>query len=72
MPTTGLRTPADIVAAAAGLLGFAPTNSIVAYMLHRDTSHGLLMRCAIRGRVIPSRGIGTATISFIRRPGPIC
>ncbi len=48
MPTTGLRTPADIVAAAAGLLGFAPTNSIVAYMLHRDTSHGLLVRCAIR------------------------
>ena len=48
MPTTGLRTPADIVAAAAALLGFAPTNSIVAYMLHRDPSHGLLVRCAIR------------------------
>ena len=48
MPTTALRTPADIVAAAAGLLGFAPTNSIVAYMLRRDTNHGLLVRCAIR------------------------
>ncbi len=48
MPTTGLRTPADIIGAAAGLLGFAPTNSIVAYMLHRDTSHGLIVRCAIR------------------------
>ena len=38
MPTTTLRTEADIVAAAAALLGFAPTNSIVAYMLHRDTA----------------------------------
>jgi hypothetical protein len=46
--TTALRTPADIVAAAAGLLGFAPTNSIVAYMLRRDSSDGLLIRCAIR------------------------
>lgn len=48
MHTTALRTPADIVAAAAGLLGFAPTNSIVAYMLHRDPNDGLLVRCAIR------------------------
>ena len=48
MPTTALRTPADIVAAAAGLLGFAPTNSIVAYMLRRDTNDDLLVRCAIR------------------------
>jgi Domain of unknown function (DUF4192) len=48
MPTTALPTPADIVAAAAGLLGFAPTNSIVAYMLHRDPNDGLLVRCAIR------------------------
>ena len=48
MHTTTLRTPADVVAAAAGLLGFAPTNSIVAYMLHRDTTHGLIVRSAIR------------------------
>jgi hypothetical protein len=48
MPTTGLRTPADIIGAAAGLLGFAPSNSIVAYMLHRDTSQELIVRCAIR------------------------
>lgn len=46
--TTLMRTPADIVAAAAGLLGFAPTNSIVAYMLRRDSADGLLIRCAIR------------------------
>lgn len=46
--TTTMRTPADIVAAAAALLGFAPTNSIVAYMLRRDSSGGLLIRCAIR------------------------
>jgi hypothetical protein len=48
MNTTALRTPADIVAAAAGLLGFAPTDSIVAYMLRRDPHDGLLVRCAIR------------------------
>ena len=48
MPTTALRTPADIIGATAGLLGFAPTNSIVAYMLHRDTTHGLIVRSAIR------------------------
>ena len=48
MPTTALRTEADIVAAAA-FLGFAPTNSIVAYMLHRDTATGdLVVRSAIR------------------------
>jgi len=49
MPTTTLRTEADIVAAAAALLGFAPTNSIVAYMLHRDPNTGdMLVRTAIR------------------------
>lgn len=49
MPTTTLRTEADTVAAAAALLGFAPTNSIVAYMLHRDTTTGdLVVRNAIR------------------------
>ena len=48
MPTT-LRTEADIVAAAAALLGFAPTNSIVAYMLHRDPNTGdMVVRTAIR------------------------
>lgn len=46
--TTTLRTPADIVAAAAGLLGFVPTNSIVAYMLRADTEDNLIIRCAIR------------------------
>lgn len=49
MPTTTLRTEADIVAAAAALLGFAPTNSIVAYMLHRDPTTGdMVVRTAIR------------------------
>lgn len=49
MPTTALRTEADIVAAAAAFLGFAPTNSIVAYVLHRDTTTGdLVVRSAIR------------------------
>ena len=48
MPKTSLRTPADIVAAAAALLGFAPTNSVVVYMLHRDPTDELIVRCAIR------------------------
>ncbi|MDV6979319.1 DUF4192 family protein, partial [Mycobacterium intracellulare] len=49
MPTTTLRTEADIVAAAAALLGFAPTNSIVAYTLHRDPDTGdMTVRTAIR------------------------
>lgn len=49
MPTTTLRTAADIVAAAAALLGFAPTNSIVAYMLHRQPAAGAMaVRTAIR------------------------
>ena len=56
MPTTSLRTPADIVAAAAGLLGFAPTNSVVAYMLHRHPTVGLAVRCAIRFDVTVNTG----------------
>ena len=50
MPTTALRTPADILGAAAGLLGFAPTNSIVAYMLRRDPNDDLLVarRASVR------------------------
>ncbi|WP_204806031.1 DUF4192 domain-containing protein [Mycobacterium riyadhense] len=49
MSTTTLRTEADIVAAAAALLGFAPTNSIVAYMLHRAPNTGdMVIRTAIR------------------------
>lgn len=48
MPKTSLRTPADIVAAAAALLGFAPTNSVVVYMLRRDPADELIVRCAIR------------------------
>lgn len=48
MPNTTLRTEADIVAAAAALLGFAPTNSIVAYLLHRDPTGDLVVRSAIR------------------------
>jgi Domain of unknown function (DUF4192) len=49
MPTTALRTPADIIGAAAGLLGFAPTNSIVAYMLRHDPNDDLLIvRAALR------------------------
>jgi Domain of unknown function (DUF4192) len=42
-------TTKDIVAAAAALLGFAPTDSIVAYMLHRDHNTGdMVVRIAIR------------------------
>jgi hypothetical protein len=49
MPITTLRTEADIVAASAAFLGFAPTNSIVAYMLHREhSSDDLVVRSAIR------------------------
>lgn len=48
MPETVFSTPADVIAAAPALLGFAPTNSVVAYLLRRDTTHGLLVRCAIR------------------------
>ena len=36
------------------LLGFAPTNSVVAYMLRRDITHGLLVRCVIRFDVMIS------------------
>lgn len=56
MPTNiTLHTEADIIAAAAALLGFAPTNSIVAYMLYRDpTTGGLCARAAIRFDVMVS------------------
>lgn len=43
-----LRTPADIVAAAAGLLGFVPTDSIVVYLLHQHPTNGLGVRLAAR------------------------
>lgn len=43
-----LRSPADLIAATPGLLGFAPTNSIVAVMLCDHPTHGLHVRCAIR------------------------
>lgn len=43
-----LRTPADIVAAAPGLLGFIPTNSIVVYLLQQHPTTGLGVRCAAR------------------------
>lgn len=43
-----LRTPADIVAAAPGLLGFVPTNSIVVYLLAQHPTTGLGVRCAAR------------------------
>ncbi|WP_459960145.1 DUF4192 family protein, partial [Mycobacterium avium] len=42
-------TEADIIAAAPAILGFAPTNSIVAYLLHRSpTAGGLQLRSTIR------------------------
>lgn len=43
-----LRSPADLIAATPGLLGFAPTNSIVAIMLRDHPTRGLHVRCAIR------------------------
>ena len=49
MPTITLRTEADILAAAGAFLGFAPTNSFVAYMLNRDnTTDNMHVRSAIR------------------------
>ena len=48
MPNVALTTPADIAAAAPAWLGFVPTNSIVAYMLYRDITHGFIVRSAIR------------------------
>lgn len=48
MPNITLTAPADLIAAAPGLLGFAPTDSIVAYMLRTDPTRGLRVRCAIR------------------------
>lgn len=48
MPKIALKTAADVVAAAAAWLGFVPTNSIVAYMLERDITQGLIVRSAIR------------------------
>ncbi|KQH76621.1 hypothetical protein AO501_10550 [Mycobacterium gordonae] len=49
-----LRTPADIVAAAPGLLGFVPTNSIVVYLLQQHPTTGLGVRCAARFDMINS------------------
>lgn len=43
-----LRTPADLIAGCPALLGFAPTDSIVAIMLRNDPIRGLVIRCAIR------------------------
>ena len=49
MPTITLCTEADILAAAGAFLGFAPTNSFVAYMLNRDnTTDNMHVRSAIR------------------------
>jgi len=48
MSDTFFATPADVIAAAPALLGFAPTNSVLAYLLRRDIRHGLLVRCALR------------------------
>ena len=48
MHKMSLRTHADIVAAAAPIIGFAPTNSIVAYMLRNDPVHGTVVLCGIR------------------------
>lgn len=45
---SALRTPADIVAAAPGLLGFVPTDSIVVYLLQQQPTSGLGVRCAAR------------------------
>ena len=48
MHKIALRTNADIVAYAAPLIGFAPTNSIVVYMLRDHPDHGTyVLRCAI-------------------------
>ena len=48
MHKMSLRTHADIVAAAAPIIGFAPTNSIVAYMLRNDPVPGTVVLCGIR------------------------
>ena len=61
MSSNALRTPADIVAAAPGLLGFAPTDSVITYLLRRDADHGLFVRCAIRFDVTTDT---TAAVEF--------
>lgn len=48
MTKVSLANPADIVAAAAPLIGFAPTNSVVAYMLHNNPDGQQLLRATIR------------------------
>jgi len=55
MHKISLRSNADIVAAAAGMVGFAPTDSVVAYLLRNDPEHGPLVRCAIRFDVTITR-----------------
>jgi hypothetical protein len=41
-------TNADLVAATAALLGYAPTNSVIAIMLQNDTAGETSIRCAMR------------------------
>lgn len=48
MSETFFVTPADAIAAVPALIGFTPTNSVVAYMLRHDIEHGLAVRNAIR------------------------
>lgn len=46
--TIKLGTPADVIAAAAPMLGFAVTDSIVAYMLGTDPADGPIIKVTIR------------------------
>ncbi|KPN46865.1 DUF4192 domain-containing protein [Mycobacterium intracellulare] len=48
MTETFFATPADAIAAVPALIGFTPTNSVVAYMLRHDINHGLAVRSTIR------------------------
>lgn len=56
MSHTHLRCPADLIAAAPGLLGFVPTNSMVVYLLHDEPTKGIGVRCAARFDITVTTG----------------
>ena len=61
--TTLIRSAADIIALAAPLIGFAPTDSIVVYMLRNHPQDGAIVRCVLRFDV----NITTAQASNLAR-----
>ena len=56
--TIKLGNAADIIAAATPMLGFAPTNSIVIYMIGTDTEAGHIIKLALRfDTAIPAHAV---------------